>query len=1680
MANIVFPYPANPGDIFTADNGVVYYYDGTKWIAQGGGGIPGATGATGIGDTGATGATGSDGATGATGTGVQGSTGATGSAGATGPQGSTGPTGATGSSGVQGSTGSTGATGAPGATGSTGPQGATGVQGSAGASGATGSTGPQGSTGATGATGGQGATGTAGSNGATGATGTDGATGATGMGVPGNDGATGATGTPGADGATGLTGATGQDSTVPGATGATGPAGTSVTIIGSVPTVGADPQVTLNAAFPSAVAGDGAIDQNTGDLWVYDGATWNDVGTIQGPQGSTGATGVGIDGATGATGTPGQDGATGATGNPGDVGATGATGQGAPGNDGATGATGIPGLDGATGIDGATGATGMDGATGATGATGVDGATGSTGPDGATGVDGATGASGATGATGNDGATGPDGATGVDGATGSTGVDGATGATGSFTGQLTTNLDGEGYSIGNVASIATGSGTNNVVFQPDPTTAGYTLTLPVDTGSNTQVLTTDGTGVLSWTTPTGGNSNYIVNGTSYANIATPDGNVEINSNGASWSFNTDGSLSLPAGNLVGLGNVIGPGNISYPFGPGPILLANTADGNSSAYFSLTAVANATGVLGYMGMAQFGANSSTGLVETNDDTGVTHDWYFNPDGTTVFPAYTFPNVDGTSGQVLTSYGNALLYWANAGSGGSVYANTVGSFGSDMGIGPNYSGNDPAVLFGEDDVLIRTGGTASSGGQNYGELYLAGSEDAYFGQADNLVDSTYPTFNTSVFANSTAITLAVPGPHTMIMASDGTFTYDGSNILGGGTANTGNVTFNDINIIGTGNLHLQPDPANAAAYLDVYLTTGPDIHIAGNGENVIIGGDTTANVTVNTNGNVTIQSWNGTANTWTFGDNGNLTLPRGGVVYETNIPGGALTGNTIALAPSGGTDPDQQLLVYPTAGGADANHLHLTSGNLLNTELFLGNDDLYVKLANTGNVVIGTYNPTVPGSNLTWTFDNTGNIILPGNTSSINYANGVSILNGISNVSSLVNGSQTLSLNSDGTVTMPLGSVIKATTGSYTGISTSDGNTFAYVDSGGFYVYTLYNTAEYEWHFDNSGNLTLPDVANVSINYANGNPYGGGTANTGNITFNDINIIGTGNLHLQPDSTNASAYLDIYLTYGPDIHIAGNGENVIVGRDDGANVTVNTNGNVTIQSWNGTANTWTFSNDGTFVTPGVSGNITGANNISAVTYTAPGNVQLVAGSSTWVFDTLGSLELPVGGSEFTSITAANAYPELVAYGSGGHGGPEMDWMNADDPANTFNSSSTLRHTMFLNGDGFYIGLNENNVGNVFRGHWQFDTAGNLTLPGAVGFSNSSAVIQSIGPVLQIAGNIQTNQNTLGLPVDGGDTFLSANANVNLQSGIGGTNYEWSFGVDGTLTAPGNVSTTGNVIAGWLYGDGSNISNISGTANTGNITFSNTTISTADTLSNVVIETYDTANSTTNSWTFGSDRELYLPTGGRLGVAGKGWTGLDGGNGAPVSLTSFYANGFYAGCITNNTDGNIIISTYTGDGLQGNWTFDNSANLVLAPTNGGAGGAGSGEAAKLRGTRKIVNGYTNSYAFSTVLAAGGTPTVAYTATDSSVQSVRVTFAVQGSANVWEQFDVVVVQTLPQGNVNFTVSNRVKASDTPDTVVTATWNGTAIEISLNLDASQTGGGWASFDAVEFGLMAG
>jgi hypothetical protein len=90
---------------------------------------------------------------------------------------------------------------------------------------------------------------------------------------------------------------------------------------------------------------------------------------------------------------------------------------------------------------------------------------------------------------------------------------------------------------------------------------------------------------------------------------------------------------------------------------------------------------------------------------------------------------------------------------------------------------------------------------------------------------------------------------------------------------------------------------------------------------------------------------------------------------------------------------------------------------------------------------------------------------------------------------------------------------------------------------------------------------------------------------------------------------------------------------------------------------------------------------------------------------------------------------------------------------------------------------------------------------------------------------------------------------------------------------------------------------------------------------------------------------SWNFDSSGELTLPTGGRLGFVGKGWTGLDGGNGNSVSVFSYYPNGNFSSCITPYSYGSVGVTTYTdGAGVGGEWYFnvDGSLTFPNKPTN------------------------------------------------------------------------------------------------------------------------------------------
>ena len=124
------------------------------------------------------------------------------------------------------------------------------------------------------------------------------------------------------------------------------------------------------------------------------------------------------------------------------------------------------------------------------------------------------------------------------------------------------------------------------------------------------------------------------------------------------------------------------------------------------------------------------------------------------------------------------------------------------------------------------------------------------------------------------------------------------------------------------------------------------------------------------------NIDINLADSTLRRWQFGEDGNLTLPQGGNISE----GGGISG-AIRLTPSGGANAYQALLIYPT-GFAEGDHLHLTAGGGT-TELYLGNDLHYVKLANDGFVIIKADDGV---NSAVWGFSPDGTTSIPGDIKS----------------------------------------------------------------------------------------------------------------------------------------------------------------------------------------------------------------------------------------------------------------------------------------------------------------------------------------------------------------------------------------------------------------------------------------------------------------------------------------------------------------------------------------------------------------------------------------------------------------------------------------------------------------------------------------------------------------------
>ena len=221
--------------------------------------------------------------------------------------------------------------------------------------------------------------------------------------------------------------------------------------------------------------------------------------------------------------------------------------------------------------------------------------------------------------------------------------------------------------------------------------------------------------------------------------------------------------------------------------------------------------------------------------------------------------------------------------------------------------------------------------------------------------------------------------------------------------------------------------------------------------------------------------------------------------------------------------------------------------------------------------------------------------------------------------------LVNGSKELSLNVDGTVSLPPDGFIKNSDGGIVSLGYNNGKlvvgsnlvrTPVQITMGGLLLPT------YTWTFDEDGILRLPEGGDI-VDNAGTSVLGGGNASTGDVEFtgsalatpntteidwpNGVIRLAPGSVS-NPDLAAYGQFLNIYPTTAfdaPHIHIAAgsgvNGKGDLLLGDDNQNIDVNNAGYITVKSYDpirGQQNLWSFDKDGTLYGPGMGTVITNA--------------------------------------------------------------------------------------------------------------------------------------------------------------------------------------------------------------------------------------------------------------------------------------------------------------------------------------------------------------------------------------------------------------------------------------------------------------------------------------------------
>jgi hypothetical protein len=841
--------------------------------------------------------------------------------------------------------------------------------------------------------------------------------------------------------------------------------------------------------------------------------------------------------------------------------------------------------------------------------------------------------------------------------------------------------------------------------------------------------------------------------------------------------------------------------------------------------------------------------------------------------TVLPVVNVAGTAATDKTTVGAIGNLIL----AGAGSANFApaalanlaySVANSYQPNITRVGNLNINTFKVTGGDNGQYLQTDGTGnlsfvSGGGSGNGVVGGANTQIQY-NNAGNFGGSTGLTWNSStgvlstlklsvssnatIYGNTSLTNLNVAANFTTNnIFTDNYYYANGDPFSGGGNANTGNVTFNDVNIIGDGNLYLQPDPNNNGAYLDIYLTGGPDVHIAGNGETVIVGSDAGANVSVQASGNVAIQAnavFGGTPRTWMFDYFGNLTLPSNtfSINYAngTRVPlGGGGNANTGNIGFSNN-------VIYSNIGVV-VNNSDLGNGQTAGMSIPVTGDGNTVSLYNTyGNVTLLAGNVGNSQSVQAWTFGADGNLTAPGSGffagQNLYVGEGANTLTQFNAATLVISANDTAYIQAVVTNVSDIGSADWVAYGhhgndaggwvdmGFTSASFSDAN-YTITGPGDGYVFA-HGYSPGQAPTNGNGNLVLATGEQ-------GNVKDIIFATSGFLAANEFMKISHANNALELTRAGAS----IAITDGVDGNIQSTGNVNITSNNNpwmfGTDGNLTLPDNTVIQNGGGiefpaTEGEWDLhSSNGKIYIGALPSSMAYIDTYDAnisVRIRTLGNPEEGPGYD-WIFDPTGNLTLP---SNTFSINYANGHQ--VQLGGGANTG---DWTFSGGyqslPTNQdggIYSQGTGNLSIYTNTGNLELFVNEQNgmLINTANGvriyanshSWLFDNSGNLRLPGvllAQASDNGSIVFSNNGTdnngSLKVDGGlnmtVSANSNFYvkragsdRLAITDTNTDLMASSNVVIHANKAGSEQNWTFDTTGKLTTPGDIDMFGGVIS------------------------------------------------------------------------------------------------------------------------------------------------------------------------------------------------------------------------------------------------------------------------------------